>query len=85
MLTRWLIASWTGRVIAWTVAIGFAALIGFSRVYLGVHYVSDVVAGWLLGATWAVIVMLVGSWWDNTRRARVAQPRPNDSAIGTSR
>ncbi|OBG27094.1 phosphatase PAP2 family protein [Mycobacterium sp. 852002-51057_SCH5723018] len=70
MLTRWLIASWTGRVIAWTVLIGLAAVIGFSRVYLGVHYVSDVVAGWLLGMAWAGIVMLVGSWWDNTRRAR---------------
>jgi membrane-associated phospholipid phosphatase len=70
MLTRWLITSWTGRVIAWTVAIGLAGMIGFSRVYLGVHYVSDVVAGWLLGMTWAGIVMLVGSWWDNTRPGR---------------
>jgi membrane-associated phospholipid phosphatase len=79
MLTRWLITSWTGRVIAWTVAIGLAAVIGFSRVYLGVHYVSDVVAGWLLGMTWAGIVMLVGSWWDNTRRARTAEPPSNDA------
>ena len=68
MLTRWLITSWGGRVVVWTVAIGSAVLIGFSRVYLGVHYVSDVVAGWLLGMTWAGIVVLVGSWWDNTRR-----------------
>jgi undecaprenyl-diphosphatase len=80
MLTRWLITSWTGRVIAWTVAIGLTGVIGFSRVYLGVHYVSDVVAGWLLGMTWAGIVMLVGSWWDNTRRARVA-PQPSNDAI----
>ena len=80
MLTRWLITSWTGRVIAWTVAIGLAAVIGFSRVYLGVHYVSDVLAGWLLGMTWAGIVMLVGSWWDNTRLARAAQ-RPSNDAL----
>lgn len=70
MLTRWLITSWTGRVIVWAMAVGSATVIGFSRVYLGVHYVSDVLAGWLLGITWAGIVMLVGSWWDNTRRAR---------------
>lgn len=31
--------------------IGLAALIGFSRVYLGVHYMSDVNAGWALGAS----------------------------------
>jgi membrane-associated phospholipid phosphatase len=74
MLTRWLITSWTGQVIVWTMAIGSTALIGFSRVYLGVHYVNDVLAGWLLGMIWAGVVMLVGSWWDNTRRARAAQP-----------
>jgi membrane-associated phospholipid phosphatase len=38
-------------------------VMGFSRVYLGVHYVSDVLAGWLLGAAWAGAVMVVGSWW----------------------
>jgi undecaprenyl-diphosphatase len=32
------------------VAVGIAALVGISRVYLGVHYPSDVVAGWVLGA-----------------------------------
>ena len=67
---RWLITSWRGRVIVWSVAIGSTVLIGFSRVYLGVHYVSDVGAGLLLGITWAGIVVLVGSWWDDTRRAR---------------
>jgi undecaprenyl-diphosphatase len=81
MLTRWLITAWTGRVIAWTVVIGLAVVVGFSRVYLGVHYVSDVVAGWLLGMAWAGIVMLVGSWWDNTRQARA---RARGAAPGTT-
>lgn len=69
LLTRWLIPWWTGRVAVWAVAIGSAFLIGFSRVYLGVHYLSDVLSGWLLGMAWAGTVMLVGSWWDDTRRA----------------
>ncbi len=70
MLTRWLIPWWTGRVMVWTIGIGSAFLIGFSRVYLGVHYVSDVLSGWMLGMAWAGTVILVGTWWDNARRAR---------------
>lgn len=72
MMTRWLITGWTGRVIVWAMAIGSALVIGYSRVYLGVHYVSDVLAGWLLGIAWAGIVMLVGSWWTTSGGARRA-------------
>ncbi len=38
----------TGVILA---GVGLAALIGLSRVYLGVHYLSDVSAGWALGAS----------------------------------
>ncbi|WP_156745065.1 phosphatase PAP2 family protein, partial [Mycobacterium sp. 1165178.9] len=74
MLTRWLIPWWTARVVVWTVAIGSVFLIGFSRVYLGVHYVSDVLAGWMLGIAWAGVVMLAGFWWDSTTRAGPRRP-----------
>ncbi len=37
------------------VAIGLALVIGWSRTYLGVHYPTDVVAGWSLGVVWAVV------------------------------
>ena len=32
----------------------FAAMVGLSRVYLGVHYPSDIIAGWLAATAWVV-------------------------------
>ena len=69
LLTRYLITRWIPQVLVWTVAIGLTGAVGLSRIYLGVHYVSDVLGGWLLGAAWAGGVILVGSWWDRFGRA----------------
>lgn len=44
---------WREKVFFYGVAIVLTALIGSSRVLLGVHYPSDVIAGWALGAAWA--------------------------------
>ncbi len=40
-------------------AILIALLVGVTRVYLGVHWVSDVFGGWSLGAAWAMALWLV--------------------------
>lgn len=38
---------------------GFVGIIGWTRLYLGVHYPSDILAGWLLALAWAVGVRLL--------------------------
>ena len=47
------------RIYILTVAISLTLAIGFSRVYLGVHWLSDVMAGWIVGAAWAIFCSLV--------------------------
>lgn len=50
--TRW-------RVPVLVVMVPFTLLVGTSRTYLGVHYPSDVLAGWAFGCAWAVACYLV--------------------------
>lgn len=43
-------------------AILLTVMIGASRIYLGVHWPTDVVAGWCVGAAWALLCWLISVW-----------------------
>lgn len=54
------IAGWTRKPWSWAGAIVLMVLIGFSRVYLGVHFPTDVAAGWFIGAVLLGLYRAVG-------------------------
>jgi undecaprenyl-diphosphatase len=53
-------------------------LIGVSRVALGVHYPTDVVAGWSAGTAWAVACLLIAWKWRQAGRKRFSGSLPDD-------
>jgi membrane-associated phospholipid phosphatase len=76
------VLAWAGRRVAARVAMVVAAAIwvgavGATRIYLGVHWFSDVLAGWLVGGAWLALCVALWSWW----RARTAARRSTSGAL----
>jgi undecaprenyl-diphosphatase len=58
------------------VAVFMTLMVGFSRVYLGVHWPSDVLAGWTAGANWALV------WWLIARRLQERGDVEGEARLG---
>jgi undecaprenyl-diphosphatase len=48
---------WPRKVACWTIAFLVTGAVGISRVYLAAHWVTDVIAGFTLGALWLVLLL----------------------------
>ena len=58
------------RIYVMATAIAVVLIVGVTRVYLGVHWATDVLAGWAAGGAWAT------ACWLAERRLRAWLPRP---------
>ncbi len=60
VITFWgAIAAWARRRWLWVLTIVLTLLVGFSRVYLGVHFPQDVLAGWGIGGLSLVLYLVL--------------------------
>ena len=62
------------------IAMFLTFLVGSSRVFLGVHYPTDVIAGWLIGMTWALLCWVVERTLE--RRAGLKQEKEEQEQHG---
>ncbi|MGJ3510021.1 phosphatase PAP2 family protein [Enemella sp. A6] len=75
----WNRPSWQ-RVLIALLGLGYAATMAFSRVYLGYHWLTDVLAAALLGLAWALIVIACHRVWRTIRKRREGRPVEADGA-----
>ncbi|HLY91696.1 MAG TPA: phosphatase PAP2 family protein, partial [Candidatus Angelobacter sp.] len=57
------------RIVMWTLAVLLIVSIGLSRIYLGVHYPSDVLAGYLAATLWVTGIIVL----DHVRKVRFSR------------
>lgn len=60
------------RLFAMAIALLISILVGLSRIYMGVHYPTDVLAGWVAGGVWAIFCWIIAALLQ--QRGQIEQP-----------
>jgi undecaprenyl-diphosphatase len=73
--------SWMSRFVLLCCSIGVMGGVALSRIYLGVHYPSDVISGIFLGAAWMCFLTAWFSWFnrEHSKNSKSTLPRPRES------
>jgi membrane-associated phospholipid phosphatase len=62
------LSDWDDKVRVWALAVGVAFLVGVSRVYLGVHWPTDVIGGWALAGVWLAFLITTAATIEGIQR-----------------
>ncbi len=65
------------KIYVLAVAVVLSVIIGLSRLYLGMHYPTDILAGWMAGLGWALLCWTIAHWLQRHHRLETAdEPAP---------
>lgn len=71
---------WQDCRYGWAILAGiWAPLVGLSRVYLGVHYPSDVLAAWMAGTLWIFMTFMIVHWFQHRHLLVLLEGEDNEA------
>jgi len=77
-------SSWSRKVMAWASALFLTFMVGVTRVYLGAHWPTDVLGGWVLGALWLSALLTLARTLPALRTADASKETSADDPTATA-
>lgn len=74
------------KIYVLAIAVVLAVVVGLSRLYLGMHYPTDILAGWMAGLGWALLCWMIAHWLQRHHQLESADRdvAPPKAADGTA-